>query len=182
MNCFVINKTHFTGTLFLLLSSFLSAQENDFYKQIIKESINLDFLLDPMNMNPNLLKDSTSNYIVLDVNKNPLPHIGYNYKLNSLLLHHKDSLPLEKQWTVSPNVMAPYTNQEHFDPNSTETIGDIIANGILTPLAALTVNPNPIIIFHYLMRIGVLSDEPFVPKEKKKDKALREIKELYGVE
>jgi hypothetical protein len=182
MNCFVFNKKHLAVVLFLLLSSFLSAQENDFYKQIIKESVNMDFLFAPMNMNPNLLNDSTSNYIVLDVNKQPLPHIGYNYRLNSLLLHpQKDSLPVDKEWTISPNMMMPYTNQENFDPNSTETVGDIIANGILTPLAAMTVAPNPIIIFDYLMRIGVLSDEPFVPKEKKKDKALREIKELYGV-
>ena len=116
--------------------------------------------------------------------KNHCRIFGYNYRQNSLLLHYKDSLPLDKEWGISPNLTAAYTDSEkEFDPNSTETVGDIIANGVLTPIAAIVVTPNPIIIFDYLMRLGVLSDEPFVLKETKKERALRIItKEIYPTE
>ena len=171
----------FSLVVFGILPTVVFAQENDFYKSIIKESINLDFIFENEVLDFQPEPDSTHGYIELNVNKNPLPRMGYNYRQNSLFLHYKDSIPLDKERTISPNLTAAYTNQEkEFDPGDTETVGDIIANGVLTPIAAIVVTPNPIIIFDYLMRLGVLSDEPFVPKETKKEKALRIItKEIY---
>ena len=159
------------------------AQENDdFYKGIIKESINLNFILEMEELE--VFSDSANGYIQLNVNKSPLPHMGYNYRQNSLFLHYKDSLPLEKEVTISPYLATPYTNgEEKFDPNRTETVGDVIANVVLTPIASIAVTPNPLILFDYLMRLGILSDEPFVPKETKKEKALRIItQEVYPTE
>ena len=171
----------FLFAVFVFLPVVVFAQENDFYKSIIKESVNLDFIFDMEELDIQPDSSSTRGYIKLNVNKNPLPHMGYNYRQNSLLLNYKDSIPLDKQWTISPNLLTGYTDKEkEFDPNSTETVGDIIANGVLTPVAAVVVTPNPLIIFDFLMRIGVLSDEPFVRKETKKERALRIItKEIY---
>ena len=168
---------------YIILPTVVFAQENEFYKSIIKESIDLDFIFEMEKLE--IQSDSsTRGYIELDVNKNPLPHMGYNYRQNSLLLHYKDSLPLDIEWTISPNLFAAYTDSEkEFDPNDTETVGDVIANAVLTPVASIVVAPNPLILFDYLMRLGVLSDEPFVPKETKKEKALRIItKEIYPTE
>ena len=170
----------FSFVVLIFLPTAIFAQEDDFYKNIIKESINMDFILEMEGLG--IQSDSPKQDVIkLDVNKNPLPHIGYNYRQNSLLLHHKDSIPLDKERTISPNLTAAYTDQEkEFDRSSTETVGDVIANGVLTPIAAIVVTPNPLIILDYLMRLGVLSDEPFVPRETKKEKALRIItKEIY---
>ncbi|MDR2056747.1 MAG: hypothetical protein LBP83_00380 [Dysgonamonadaceae bacterium] len=180
MNSSVFNKKGFWIGGFLLSVCFIFAQENDLYKRLIKESvtINKDFLLDPIHRDL-FINDSISGYIELNVNKKPIPLLGFNYKQNSLYLHYKDSLPLKKQETISPYATANYTNQERFSPSSTETTGDIIANGFLTPLLGIL---KPEVLVYYLMRIGVLSDEPFVSKESKKKKALREIKNVYGIE
>ena len=52
---------------------FAQEQEDDFYKSIIKESINLDLIFEMEEME--IQSDSSSRgYITLDVNKKPLPH------------------------------------------------------------------------------------------------------------
>ncbi|MDR0798201.1 MAG: hypothetical protein LBN18_00350 [Dysgonamonadaceae bacterium] len=176
----MISYKPFILPVLLLLNLSLAAQERSFYQQMIKESIDMNMLLDPVK--PGVSNDSASGVIELNVNKKPLAMMGYNFRQNSLFLHYKDSLPLEKQWTISPALTAAYTNTQEFNPNATETTGDVLGNVILTPLAGL-LNPNPLLIFNYLMRIGILSDEPFVPREKKKEKALREITEcIYPIQ
>jgi hypothetical protein len=179
MKGFIFNKKNFGTGMLLFISCFIFAQENDFYKRLIKESliINKDFFLESMPVD--LSNDSASNYINLDANKMYIPNLGFNYKQNSLYLSYKDSLPLKEEWTISPWLTANYTNLEQFDSTSTERTGDIIANGILTPLmSVLTLKPTVLAL--YLMQIGVLSDEPFVSRESKKERALREIKTLYA--
>jgi hypothetical protein len=105
--------------------------------------------------------------------------MGFNYKQNSLYLHYKDSLPLETEMTVSPYLTIG-NREEKFDPASTETNSDIMVNGFLTPLfGLLTLKPDVLAL--YLMRIGVLSDEPFVSRESRKQRALREIKTVYDI-
>jgi hypothetical protein len=181
MNNFVFNKKNFATSVLCFLSCFIFAQENDLYKRLIKESFttNKDFLLDPIPVD--LLNDSIFNYIELDANKMYLPHMGFNYKQNSLYLRYKDNISLDTEESVSFGLTLLYTNQEQFDPTSTETTGDVIANGFLTPvLSVLALRPDRLAT--YLMQIGVLSDEPFVPKERKKQKALREIKAVYGMD
>jgi hypothetical protein len=173
------DKKFFTLGILIFLTATLSAQEVDIYKRIMKESIQMDFLFDPLEMK--IPKDSASGFLELNVLKSPLPQMGYNHKQNSLFLHYKDSLPVDKKWTVSPYLTMEYTNLECFDPSSTETVSDIIVNGFIVPVASI-VNVNPIQLALYLMRIGVLSDEPFVSRETKKERALREIKNIYGVE
>lgn len=164
---------------FSIVSVDLSAQEYNPYKDLIKESINLDAIMNLMDSEVHM--DSLSRYIELDVNKKPLLVLGYNYELNSLILNHKDSLSFEPKYSISPAAYAFYTNTQSFDPNSTETATDIIANGILTPIGALATF-NILALADYLMRIGLLPSEPFVSKQAKSEKTLKEIKSIYNID
>ncbi|MDL2222646.1 hypothetical protein LJB98_00930 [Bacteroidales bacterium OttesenSCG-928-M11] len=156
------------------------SQEGDFYKRFIKESIDMDMVLKMMT--PETKYDTNTDYEVfeLNINKAPLPISGYNHKQCALFNSYKEPSPSYNQYSVSPYALG-YLPNDGFDPNSTETTGDIIANGILTPIAAVG-TLNILVLADYLMRIGVLPSEPFVPRETKKQKALREIKGLCGVE
>lgn len=175
-------KANFLLAFFLTVSCLsVSSQSSDIYKQLIKESIDKDIIFQLTLPEPKYSPHSEPVVIELDVKKKPLPVLGYNYKQNSLYLHYKEPPPVRNEYTVSPYALGYGFRNEAFNPSSTETTGDIIANGILTPLAAVGTF-NIIVLADYLMRIGVLPDEPFVSKEKKKDKALREIKALYGIE
>ncbi|GHT49027.1 hypothetical protein FACS189440_13950 [Bacteroidia bacterium] len=128
-----INPTFCLIVTFCITSFSISAQEKNLFKDMLKESIKeaikMDMKIDYM-MEKKMASDSVSGPIELDVNKEPLPHLGYNQKQNSLYLHHKDSLPLEKQWTISPNLTAAYTNPkgEEYDPASPEAIQEMMNN------------------------------------------------------
>jgi hypothetical protein len=179
VNSSVFNKKNFITGIFWFVSCFIYAQENDLYKRLIKETftVDKDFFLAP---HTDLFNDSVSNYIELDANKMYFPHMGFNYKQNSLYINYKDSLLFEKEWTVPSALTMNYTNKERFDPASTETTGDMLANGFLSPLLSI-LTLKPTVLALYLMQIGVLSDEPFVPKESKKQRALREINTIYDI-
>ncbi|GEM_PF-2417340 len=176
-------RTIFSSLVISLCFSSLSlyAQEQDHFKRLFDETIDFKSFLqfDHLSIIP-LNKDS-SGFVILDVNKKPLAILGSNYKLNSLFLNYKDSLFKEPKLTISPALTAWYTNQDAYDPFSTVTTTDVIANGILTPILALP-SLNFISFFNYLMKIGVLSsDDPILTKSKK-EKALREIKTMHGIE
>jgi hypothetical protein len=97
-------------------------------KESIKEAIKMDMKID-YTLEKKMASDSVSGPIEMDVNKEPLPHLGYNQKQNSLYLHHKDSLPLDKPLTISPNLTAAYTNhKEEYDPVSPEAIQEMMNN------------------------------------------------------
>jgi hypothetical protein len=160
------------------------AQERDLFKNIVKESIKMDFILNPTTISPDIHRnDSTLELIEVNVNKNPLPILGYNYRQNSLFLHYKDSLPVERKWEISPHLLAGYTPKEDSEEDDSSIAAANASYTVLTPVASV-VMANPIAFFTYLMRMGVLSDEPFVhvgtKKEKKKRDALRTIQEVYA--
>ena len=94
----------------------LSAQGNDFLKQIIKESIKTNFKQEFPDLQ-SLSTDSSSilstnqeqtKLIDLDVNKKPLPKLGYSTQLNLLLIQ---SLIDSKKPTmkISDNLLIPYS-------------------------------------------------------------------------
>ncbi len=156
----------------------LSAQEVDLYKGLVKESIDMSIIDELKKMEGNL--NPFTNPIELDANKRYLPRLGYNYELNALFNDNPFEVK-DGHFSISSNVTAWYTNVESFDRTSTDSAVDIIANGILTPLGALGTF-NIIALAYYLMDIGVLPNEPFVPKEEKKHKRLREIKSIYNID
>ena len=166
--------------LFCFSALTLSAQESDFFKRMLKETLRptlpLNFSLD--------YSDSLflRKPLLFDVTKEPLPRLGFNYKQNLLLLSYKEDFTSPKPLKISPYLTAPYTNQEKFDRNSTETTSDVIANVVLTPLASI-IMLRPLILFDYLMRAGVLPDEPFVPKKSKKERMLKTItQDVYHID
>ena len=127
----------------------------------------------------NLLPDSTWKTIEINVNKQHLPRLGFNYQLNSLYLNYKDSLQLGPEYSISPYLTAAYSNWEQYNPTSTETAGDIFANAFLRPVASI-IMINPIEFLNYLMNIGVLPNDPLPVRQSKHEKAVKFItKEIY---
>ncbi|MDR2805283.1 MAG: hypothetical protein LBB85_06520 [Dysgonamonadaceae bacterium] len=160
------------------------AQERDAFKDLMKESLKeavKSFIQNEEKIEPfrkNLSPDSTWKTIEIDVNKHPLPRLGYNHKLNSMYLNYKDSLPLGPKYTISPYATAQYTNRkQEYDPTSTEM--NVISDAFLRPVSSMNMI-NPMGIFIYLMHIGVLPNEPLPAGESKHKKAVRLItKEIY---
>lgn len=93
------------------------AQENDFYKQMIKESFKFDLQNDLMLMNMDSLPYKAP--VVLDVNKKPLPNLGYNLEANSYFLKIMDeSLENiqkmdEMNKKINNYLLTPYTNPSY---------------------------------------------------------------------
>ena len=165
--------------LFLLCPLILPAQESDLFKQLLKETLRPEF---PLNISLNF-----SDSIFLrkpmrwDVTKDYIPRLGFNYKQNALLLSYKEEFTIEKRYRISPYLTAPYSNWKKYDPNSIETTGDVIANVVLYPIGSI-IMLNPLGLFDYLMRIGILSNEPFVPKKSKKARMLKTItQDVYHI-
>ena len=165
---------------FVSVSAF--AQGEDFFKDMMKEflkesiktSVQNSMQTDPLY--ENLFPDSTWKTIEINVNKQPLPRLGYNYWLNSLYLNYKDSLLLGPQYTISPNFRLVYTDWEQ---EQEPTVAENMLKTFLQPIAAI-IMVNPIAFFQYLMDIGVLPNEPLPPRQSKHEKAVRHItKEIY---
>ena len=104
-------------TLVVLKPTFLSAQQNDFFKQIINESLKNNFKqeldssaipkVDSLSV-ISYISLHTSKLVELNVHKNPLPKLGYNFRLNALL---KQSLndPITEELKMF-DMLTPYTN------------------------------------------------------------------------
>ena len=166
--------------LFLLSPLILPAQETDLFKRLLKETLrpelSLDFSLD--------FSDSIflRKPIRLDATKEYLPHLGFNYEQNRLLLSYKEDFTFPKPLKISPYLTAPYSNQDKYDPNSTETTGEVITNVVLYPIGSV-IMLNPVAFFDFLMRAGVLPDEPFVPKKSRKERMLKTItQDVYHID
>ena len=168
---------------FVSVSAF--AQGEDLFKDLLKESlkesiktsIQNDMKTDPLY--ENLFPDSTWKTIEPNVHKPIMPRLGFNHRLNLLILNYKDSLPLGPEYTMSPYLMAAYSNWVEYDRTSTETGGDILANVFLRPIASI-IMVNPIGVFLYLMDVGILPNDPLPTRQSKHEKAVRYItKEIY---
>lgn len=167
-------------SLSLFMTMNLAAQENDLYKLILKESLEYDLILDhqELNLNPEFSKE----LIIWDVNKQPLPKLGYNHKLNTFLLHYKDSI-LSREFTISPFATMRYTNEYIYDPNATETDGEVLTNVILYPLTSIgLLNFNA--LFDFMIRAGIIPyDDPIISKKSKKERALKTItQDIYHID
>ena len=175
-----------TAFPYLIICFFVSVsvygQERDFLKDMLKESLkeSIRTTIHDMKTDPlyeNLFPDSTWKTIEINVNKQTLPRLGFNYKLNSLYLNYKDSLPLGPEYTLSPYWLSNW--KQDYDPGSTETTGDILASAFLRPIASFILI-NPIAFFSYLIDIGVLPNDPLPTRQSKHEKAVKLItKEIY---
>jgi hypothetical protein len=174
MNYFLCHKRIIFVTLFYLASFVLFAQEIDLYKQLIKESIKLDFRMDSLTLTSRL--DVAPEYVEWDIRKNPLIPMGFNRLQNSLYLHFKDSLPINERHTISPYLTAAYTN-ESYNPivpsiyNYQNMIPPVIYTQ-LTGAGFLSINGLTSLIFYLIPQ-----EEPSALPLSKHQKALKHITE-----
>jgi len=118
--------------------------------------------------------------LLWDAAKEYIPRLGFNYKENSLLLSFREEYSSMNSKEISPYLKAGL-KLKPVDPYSTETANDAFTNVVITPLASI-IMINPVELFNYLMRAGVLSDEPFVPKPSKKERMLKTItQDVYHI-
>ena len=153
---------------------FLKDMMKEFLKESIKTSVQNSMQIDPLY--ENLFPDSIWTTIEINVNKKPLPRLGFNQRQNALFLSYKDSLQFGPQYTLSPYLLTPYSNwNQEEDP----TVAENMLKAFLRPIASV-VMVDPIAFFYYLMDIGLLPNEPLPPRQSKHEKALRHItKEIY---
>jgi len=167
--------------LFCLFTMVLSAQETDIYKRMLKETLrpNLSMSLS-LDFSDSIFVKKT---IQLDATKQYLPHLGFNYKLNLLLLSYYSETPaLPKPPKISPYLTTPYSNHKKYDPVDMETTGDVIANVVLDPLCSI-IMINPLELFSFLMRCGILPSEPAVPPKSRKERMLKTItQDVYHID
>ena len=128
-------------TLVVLKSTLLSAQQNDFFKQIINESLKNNFKQE-LDSSATPKVDSlsgisyislhTSKLVELNVHKNPLPKLGYNFRLNALL---KQSLndPITEELKMF-DMLTPYTNSHNITYNKMMDYENMLPRNIYNDL------------------------------------------------
>ena len=144
-------------------------------RETIKQDLTLKLSLD--------YSDSIFNKkpLVLDATKKYIPRMGFNYRVNQILLYYEEDPVFEKSQTISQNIAAVYNSQKKLNLSSTETVSDVVANYVLTP-AASVIMVNPLAFFDFLMRVGVLPNDPFIPKKSRKERMLKTIKDIYLID
>ena len=116
---------------------------------------------------------------MLDATKNYIPRM--DYKEIYLFLSYKEDFTSIKPHTISPYLKAGL-KLKAIDIYSTETANDAFVNVVITPLASI-IMINPVEFLNYLMRAGVLPNEPFVPKQSRKARMLKTItKDVYHID
>jgi hypothetical protein len=171
--------------LFSLTNLSLAAQEKDFLRDILKESLKSDFMLDPMISKPDSF--STQKQIILDVNKEPLYVGTFNRQLDSLFLNYdkfkKNISYPDTIWMISTMMMS-YTNPKIHDPID-KLNGYIVPRPRPDERATLFMVPIAIALqaLDYLAKKNVLPGEPFVPTVEKKTRTLKTItKDVYHID
>ena len=169
--------------LFCLCPLILSAQETDIFKMMLKETLkpelSTNFMLD--------FSDSVFSLkpFRLDATKEFIPRLGFNYEANSLLIAiSKEDYKLHESKTISPYLLAPYTNQNKNKPNPYEdkAAKELITKVVATP-ADNAIMINPVLIIVFLMKAGVIPDEPFISKPSRKERMLKTItQDVYHID
>lgn len=177
----ICRYSRFVAIAFLLFSrmTFLSAQEDDLFKQLFKqsfkESLKSDLLSDP-----SLMRFDSSFYkapLILDVNKNPIFVLGYDRELNALFRNFKDSLKSFDP-SVPSSLAMEITDWYKYDPNSTETAGETITNAVLVPIMSI-LSLDIVSLFDYLIRAQVIPyDDPI--RSRKKERYVTPIKYSFS--
>ena len=166
--------------IFCLYPFVLSAQESGTVKIILKETSKPGYSLD--------LSFDSDNFrfpkkpMQWDITKDYIPRLGFNRKENLLFFSYEEDFSFMKRRTISPYLTAPYTKDERYETNSTEETVNAVTDIVVTPLASI-IMVNPVAFFDYLIRIGVLPGEPFVPKKSKKERMLKTItRDVYHID
>jgi len=145
---------------------------------MLKESLKPEFSLNfSFDFSDSIFPRKPARYF--DATKDYIPRM--DYKEIYLFLSYKEDFTSVKPHTISPYLKTGL-KLKAIDAYSTETANDAFVNVVITPLASI-VMINPVEFFNYLMRAGVLSDEPFVPKKSRKERMLKTItKDVYHID
>jgi hypothetical protein len=168
----------FIGFFLLFLSATLplAAQEMDLFKDILKESLKPDFLKAALTDVDSIELDSIHSkkivYFEPDSTLSPWARryqMAYMFRMYERLLSEKDTMMIS----------IPFT---YLKGPAIDKIAGYIDGKPMPDSRAVLVAVDPVVIFSLLMKAGVLSNEPFVPRESRKAKNLRIItQEVYHV-
>ena len=166
--------------LFCLFPFLLSAQETDILKLMIKETLKSEFLLDFSHN----FSDSTflRKPLPLDATKEYIPRMGFNYKINQLLLFSFNDPSFSKSQEISNHITTLWANREKFDSYSIETPNDVVSNYVLTPIACI-IMINPFVFIDCLFKTGIIPNDPYIPKKSRKERMLKIItQDVYHID
>ncbi|MDR1762895.1 MAG: hypothetical protein LBR64_02900 [Dysgonamonadaceae bacterium] len=175
-----------SALLFFVSAAANFAQEQDFRKDILREAINpKTFLEPPAESKPDTVKKDLPEVprkdFLADSKYKALPKMTFNHEINKLLL-------LEYYGLLGPKPKPEFelklpSVDTQSDPNKLENImknraenpeSRIVSNGTgFTPILPIVRAATEV-----LMKTGILSDEPFVPKKSKKERALENIRAI----
>ena len=166
--------------LFCLYPFILSAQETDILKIMIKETLKSEILFD---FSPNF-SDSIflRKPLQLDATKEYIPRMGFNYKVNQLLLFSFDDPVFLKSQEISKHITTLWVNRDKFDSYSIETPNDVVSNYVLTPLASI-IMINPFVFIDCLFKTGIIPNDPYISKKSRKERMLKIItQDVYHID
>ena len=169
-------KTYLVINVFFLSTFFVSAQEFDFQKQIINESVNPKIMLQMSDSLSLLHPRNEPVKLEIDPAKIKIPmHATFDFRLDSLHLTVPEDIE-SNQYTISPYLMASPTNRKMpFYESYDETL--VFIDGKWVPESSLV----GIGVFGVLKKIMPFND-PVVSRPSKKQKALQRIKLVYNME
>jgi hypothetical protein len=156
----------------------LSAQESDLYNNLLKESLHtthdLDFSFEYSSI------DFFNKSVKLDATKQYIPHLGFNYFQNYLIISIFTEYPkCTKGQTISPYLPTPYINKKTYQHHI--KTDNLITNVELHPHFKVILF-NPLGIINYLTQVEAFPNSTYVSKKSKKEKALKTIKEIYNMD
>jgi hypothetical protein len=164
-----------------LIAMTLSAQESDLYNRMLGETFHSQIPMD-------LTLDFSDSIFInkplqLDATKQFLPHLGFNYKLNKLLLFNLNNSAFPSPKKISPNLMTFSLNKKNFylniDPPLKNT--PVVFKDPSQRFNSFMINP--LVIVGFLMQAGIIPDHPYVPKKSKKERMLKTIvKDVYHID
>ena len=166
--------------LFCLFPFILSAQESDILKSMIKETLKPELLIDFSHS----LSDSIyiREPLRLDATIEYIPRLGFNYKINHLLLFSFDDPAFSKSQEISKHITTLWANRDKFDSRSIETPNDVVSNYVLTPLASI-IMINPFELIDCLLKTGIIPNDPYISKKSRKERMLKIItQDVYHID
>ena len=184
----VYRRLYLVLNTLLLSTACIVAQDNNFYKQMLKESMkeSVKDMMKPNAAKNDLPDNDPEKKIVnleIDPKKIKIPlHASFNYELDSLIKAVEAYMEKElkkKELVVSPGFFEAY-KELPIDAYYNKT--PVFIDGKWFPASALGGGISPMVIIGLLFSSGIIKDNPLPPTKSKKEKALERLRTVYGSE
>jgi hypothetical protein len=167
--------------LFYLTSLSLVAQETDFLKDILRESLKPEFALDRSLFLPDT--SFAPKIIVPNPIMHPLPIATYNHRFDSLFNAYQAIYKEDQPLTIAPYMYAPYTNQSihtmkpteaslRYQPETPRPIA-VASNWMINPVA---------LTFLLLKVTGALPETSVLKKNDRQKKVKTITRDVYHID